>query len=144
MKKVIFMVLILFFVIFSQISIAKYDNSYFNNYWLKFYTTEKELGGCGEIRINITNNTITGYQWSLSSMYHYGTETKVEVICSKRYDTLVHSHHTYDVCEFSDYDYAEMLRTHGFFKYWVVLCESDFRIAYIDYFGKITEGTFKR
>ena len=136
-KKII---LILFFLILLPICFAttKFDNTYFNNYWYKFYNPDIEMGGCGEIRVIIQNNTITNYTWHLANMYQYGNTKYVYVKCSKVYDTMVHSHPRNSICEFSDIDYNSM----KVFKYSVLYCEHNIRIGYRDYKGNIYEGIF--
>ena len=137
-KKII---LILFFLILLPLCFAqtKYDNTWFNNYWYKFYNPDIEMGGCGEIRVIIQNNTITNYTWHLANMYIYGNASYVYIKCSKMYDTMIHSHPVNGACMFSDVDYNSM----KIFKYSVLYCANkQMRIAYRDYYGHITEGVF--
>jgi len=136
-KKILFITIVCLCLI--PLVSAKYDNTYFNNYWYKFYKPNIEFGGCGEIRVTIINDTITNYKWHLANMYIYGNESYVYTRCNHMYDTLVHSHPVNSACVFSDVDYNSM----KIFKYSVLYCANkQMRIAYRDYYGHITEGLF--
>jgi hypothetical protein len=101
----LFIILLEFFVAINY----SFDNFVlFNDGTKTFYNVEDvyekylfniELGGCVKTDINKYGYNINKIQFK-----KYGNESRVDFICSSKYNGLIHSHPMNSICDFSEVD----------------------------------------
>ena len=115
-------ILIVIFVIFSQICIAKTE---FDRFKDKF-NTDYEIATCTTSYFYIVNDTLKTFKVKDTSGIYKGNSNSVTFKCRYKYNTIIHTHPN-NYCEPSDVD-LNFLKNSKSFTTSIIVCQKEYLV----------------